>query len=112
MNSVRRTFHNDEDNFVYQVFHHPKIVNCHITLLITVPCQTNLSGLSGTFTSPNYPSFPRTPENWNDQEGFVICRWQIKVQAGKEIQFQFGDFDLDESGEVKIYDGSGIIEPG
>ncbi|XP_030638955.1 ST14 transmembrane serine protease matriptase b [Chanos chanos] len=50
-------------------------------------CGGNLTGLSGKFTSPGYPSYypPQTQ-----------CVWNIKVPAGKKIRVTFRKFSMSE----------------
>ena len=65
-------------------------------------CDSNLSGLTGTFTSPNYPS------NYPDGK---TCTTTITAPTGKIIKLKFMDFDLEEVSDcyfdsVEIKDGA------
>jgi len=49
-------------------------------------CGGELSGVSGSFVSPNYP----LPYGHSTQ-----CFWTITVSRGSKIQLRFSDFDLE-----------------
>ena len=63
-------------------------------------CDRNLSGASGTFTSPGYPSnYPDSTE----------CQTTITVDKGKIITLTFSTFDLEEASSC-FFDFVEIIE--
>ncbi|XP_076002095.1 ST14 transmembrane serine protease matriptase a [Genypterus blacodes] len=55
-------------------------------------CGGQLRGVSGTFTSPNYPNYyqPR-----------IVCEWNIEVPTGKVVKITFSKFLLAEPGQEK-----------
>ena len=57
-------------------------------------CGGQLSGLSGSFVSPNYP----LPYGHSTE-----CFWTVQVARGSKVQLQFSDFDL-ESHSMCQYD--------
>jgi len=59
-----------------------------------VGCGGELSGLTGSFVSPNYP----LPYGHSAE-----CFWTISVSRGSKIQLQFSDFDL-ETHSVCFFD--------
>ncbi|XP_078588379.1 uncharacterized protein LOC144869188 [Branchiostoma floridae x Branchiostoma japonicum] len=72
--------------------------------VVNYNCQdpAQLSGDSGTFTSPGYPN------NYNDG---ARCSWTITVSSGKRAAVRFTDFDLESQDtcnydSVTVYDGS------
>ena len=76
-------------------------------------CGGNLTGINGTFTSPNFPGlYPETaPNNTVPQD--KECQWNIRVPAGRQINLDFADFSLGQNSDVidciknhvKIYTG-------
>ncbi|XP_039600800.1 discoidin, CUB and LCCL domain-containing protein 2 [Polypterus senegalus] len=64
---------------------------------------TVLGHNSGTLSSINYPQ--TYPNN-------TVCEWEIRVGAGEQILFKFGDFDIEDSNSchfnyLRIYDNIG-----
>lgn len=53
-------------------------------------CGGQLSGLKGSFTSPNFPNF-YPPDK--------LCQWTITVPEGKAVKVTFSKFYLDEPGQ-------------
>ena len=83
-------------------------------------CRSRLTGISGTFTSPNYPREYVRPDGLEEfvisrpgQEKFIKCQWEIEVPQDKGIQLKFGHFDLNapldecDKGEVDVFSGVG-----
>nr|CAB3236315.1 discoidin, CUB and LCCL domain-containing protein 2 [Phallusia mammillata] len=83
-------------------------------------CNAVLEASSGTFTSPNYPEPPPTPSKsrinsstFPDNGGYITCKWELRVPAGKAIQLKFADFNMDanldecDKGEVEVFSGMG-----
>ncbi|XP_078660107.1 ovochymase-like [Branchiostoma floridae x Branchiostoma belcheri] len=66
-----------------------------------------LTGDSGTFTSPNYPSqYPNLAQ----------CSWKISVTPGKLVQINFSSMDIEELGGcsfdyITVYDGPDASAP-
>lgn len=80
-------------------------VKCKELLWFTGECQQALSAVSGTFSSPRFPSI--YPNNIN-------CHWGITQAAGYRVKLFFPFMDLEDrnslSGEcdydsVTVYDG-------
>ncbi|CAH1246046.1 OVCH1 [Branchiostoma lanceolatum] len=66
-----------------------------------------LSGDSGTFTSPNYPS------NYPDS---AQCSWKMSVTAGKQVVINFDPMNIEADGgcsydSVSVYDGPDASAP-
>ncbi|XP_036380683.1 ST14 transmembrane serine protease matriptase b [Megalops cyprinoides] len=55
-----------------------------------IVCGGKLTGLKGTFTSPNYPSY---------YPPLMKCSWDIKVPEGKYVKVQFNKFLMTEPGQ-------------
>uniref|UniRef100_A0A8C4RWE9 Metalloendopeptidase n=1 Tax=Erpetoichthys calabaricus TaxID=27687 RepID=A0A8C4RWE9_ERPCA len=74
--------------------------------IISGPTQILLTGASGTFTSPNYPS------PYPNNENYVYL---IQIPSG-QVQLQFNSFNIQNtpscSGDyIKVYDGSSTSSP-
>lgn len=64
-------------------------------------CGGNLTGINGTFTSPNYPGlYPATQYN-NTVPQNKECQWNIQVPIGKQITLIFEEFSLGQNSDVK-----------
>lgn len=67
-------------------------------MILAGTCGETFTGLSGTFTSPDYPSnYP------ND----VLCTWHIIVPMGSLVQLKFSQNSRTENEKdfVRVYDG-------
>jgi len=53
---------------------------------LRVGCGGELSGLTGSFVSPNYP----LPYGHS-----TTCFWNVSVSRGSKIELRFTDFDLE-----------------
>nr|XP_004667421.2 membrane frizzled-related protein isoform X1 [Jaculus jaculus] len=56
-------------------------------------CGGNLTGLQGTFSTPNYP------QQYPHQQ---LCAWHISVPTGQGIELQFHNFSLEAQDECKF----------
>ncbi|XP_019622103.1 PREDICTED: uncharacterized protein LOC109468288 isoform X2 [Branchiostoma belcheri] len=62
-----------------------------------VRCGGTIDGSFGQIVSPGYGQSLNNPEE-------LDCEWKITVPDGKVVQFTFGDFQLEENGNLEIFD--------
>ena len=70
-------------------------------MIFSLGCGGRLTGPSGSFTSPSYPS---------PYHHMAECTWEIHVNRGSRIRLTFLDLDLESSNNcqydyVRVYDG-------
>ena len=66
-------------------------------------CNETLTGLNGTFHSPNYP---------NKYPNGQYCSWTITVSPAQQIHLTFTDFSLQNENNTDVlyvYDGKNVI---
>ena len=73
-----------------------------LSIIYSLGCGGRLTGPSGSFTSPSYPS---------PYHHMAECTWEIHVNRGSRIRLTFLDLDLESSNNcqydyVRVYDGA------
>lgn len=65
------------------------------SLSFCAACGGELNAPSGTISSPNYPNlYPHSR----------VCRWELKVQAGRRLMLTIHDLRLEGSGTSCVFD--------
>lgn len=72
------------------------LVQCKKTnVSFSAACGGELNAPSGTISSPNYPNlYPHSR----------VCRWELRVQAGRRITLTINDLRLEGSGTSCAFD--------
>lgn len=87
--------------FMDQLFHGEPGVEALIPvseatdLSFSAACGGELNAPSGTISSPNYPNlYPHSR----------VCRWELRVQAGRRLTLTINDLRLEGSGTTCAFD--------